>query len=781
MRHRATVTEGTLERLGRAVIRFRWAVLAAWLVIVVASGMAASGLPDLFKSQLALPGTDSQRAEEILQREFGQKGVGAFTLVARTEGPAVDLLPELRRAAGRAAQELPTGKVASVRPVSERVAAAEIVSRLDPMEADEHVAAMRAAAGTIAGAESWLTGTPAINADLEPVFAEDLKVGEFYFALPIALAVLVFVFGTLAFLIPFLFAFAAIPTTLAVVWGFAHVMEMEQTVQNLVTLIGLGIAIDYSLLMVYRYREELRRGHDREQAVANTMRSAGHAVVFSGTAVAIGLALLTLVPVPGIRGYGVAGLVIPLVSVVCALTLLPVILYFAEARLDRVRLIPRRIIDRRESEGDRNLWMRLAHTIMRRPVPFLATSLALLLAAAAPVLALQIGPGTNEQLPAHVTSVQGLRVLQSAVGDGALSPAEIVIDTGRRGGFDAPEVQAGEGALFEALGKDPEVVAVSDFGQGRQYVDPSRRYVHVQATSNHDAGVPASEQFIRRVRDQHVPAAGFPPETEVYVGGSAAFGVDFVERTYDAFPFLVLAVLLLTYVLLLRAFRSLLLPLKAIVLNVLSIAAAYGLLVAFFKWGLGEPFGLIGYDQITAWVPIFLFAMLFGLSMDYEVFLVSRMREEWDATHDNQRAVALGLAKTGRLVTAAGLIMFAAFMGFVAGSFVDLQQFGFGLAAAILIDVTIVRALLLPSAMRLFGRWNWWLPAGVARVFRVEPSPLQPAPAPAGEGWPARGAALVRQRRAAQPPVDESPSLAPLADDTTVPPEAATQRGETKR
>jgi uncharacterized membrane protein YdfJ with MMPL/SSD domain len=164
MRHRATVTEGTLERLGRAVIRFRWAVLAAWLVIVVASGMAASGLPDLFKSQLALPGTDSQRAEEVLQREFGQKGVGAFTLVARTEGPAVDLLPELRRAAGRAAQELPTGKVASVRPVSERVAAAEIVSRLDPMEADEHVAAMRAAAGTIAGAESWLTGTPAINA-----------------------------------------------------------------------------------------------------------------------------------------------------------------------------------------------------------------------------------------------------------------------------------------------------------------------------------------------------------------------------------------------------------------------------------------------------------------------------------------------------------------------------------------------------------------------------------------------------------------------------------------
>jgi putative drug exporter of the RND superfamily len=756
MRERERTQRGTLERLGRFVVRFRWAVLAAWVVIVIAAGMAASGLPDLFKSQASLPGTDAQRAEDVLQREFGQKAVGAFTLVARdADRPAVDLVPQLKRAAANAAAKLPTGKVASVRAVSDHVAAAEIVSNLDPMDADDHVPAMRAAAGSIDGAESWLTGSPAINSDLEPVYAHDLKVGEFYFALPIALAVLVFVFGTLAFLIPFLFAFAAIPTTLAVVWGFAHVMDMEQTVQNLVTLIGLGIAIDYSLLMVYRYREELRRGHDREQAIVNTMQTAGHAVLFSGTAVAIGLALLTLVPVPGIRGYGVAGLVIPLVSVACGLTLLPVILYFAEARLDRVRLVPRRILERRESDSDRNMWMRLAHTIMRRPVPFLATALALLLAAAAPVLALQIGPGTNEQLPADVNSVQGLRVLQGAVGDGALSPAEIVIDTGRRGGFDAPEAQAAEGRLFEALGKDREVVAVSDFEQGRQYIDPTHRYVHVQATSNHDAGVPASEEFVRRIRGEHVPAAGFPAGSEVYVGGTAAFGVDFVDKTYGAFPFLVLAVLLLTYVLLLRAFRSLLLPLKAITLNVLSIAAAYGLLVAAFKWGLGEPFGLIGYDQVTAWVPVFLFAMLFGLSMDYEVFLVTRMREEWDATHDNQRAVSLGLAKTGRLVTAAGLIMFAAFMGFVAGSFVDLQQFGFGLAAAILVDVTIVRALLLPSAMRLFGRWNWWLPTGVARVFRVEPSALQSAPTPAG-GWPERGAPLVRQLPT--PLGDETPS-----------------------
>jgi RND superfamily putative drug exporter len=211
---------------------------------------------------------------------------------------------------------------------------------------------------------------------------------------------------------------------------------------------------------------------------------------------------------------------------------------------------------------------------------------------------------------------------------------------------------------------------------------------------------------------------------EVFAGGGPPGGKDFLELTYSWFPWLVVAVLLATYVLLVRAFRSLLLPLKAIVLNLLSIGAAYGLMVVVFKWGAGEPFGLISYDQIEGWIPVMLFAMLFGLSMDYEVFLVSRMREEWDAGASNEDAVVAGLEKTGRLVTAAGLIMFAAFMGFVAGSIVGLQQFGFGLAAAILIDVTIVRSLLVPSSMKLFGHYNWWLPVGVARIVRVPPSPL---------------------------------------------------------
>jgi len=218
----------------------------------------------------------------------------------------------------------------------------------------------------------------------------------------------------------------------------------------------------------------------------------------------------------------------------------------------------------------------------------------------------------------------------------------------------------------------------------------------------------------------------------VLAGGGPAQGVDFLHQSYKYFPWLVLAVLVLTYVVLLRAFRSVVLPLKAVLLNLLSVATAYGLLVAVFRWGAGDAVaGLYHFEQIEGWIPIFLFAMLFGLSMDYEVFLVTRMRETWDEVHDNVRAVSYGLERTGTIITAAALIMVAAFAGFVAGSLVGLQQFGFGLAVAIFVDATIVRALLVPALMALFGRWNWWLPARVARLVRVAPSPLLPQPAPA--------------------------------------------------
>jgi uncharacterized membrane protein YdfJ with MMPL/SSD domain len=715
-----------MERLTRTMIRYRWAVVGAWAVVLVASVMAISGLADLLTNRFTLPGTDTARAETILEDHFGQKTVGSFWIVVKGEpGSAEELVPEVMDAAGRAADVLPTGQLTDAQPVSDSVVSALITSNLEPADAKGYTDNMRAAAGEIPGAELYVSGQAAIEHDLDPVFAHDLKVGELYIAIPIALLILVFVFGTLAFLIPFLFAMAAIPATLGIVWIFANFMELTTYLQNLVMLIGLGIAIDYSLLVVYRYREELQKGGSKEDALVRTMNTAGRAVVFSGTAVGIGLALMLFMPLPFMRGFGIGGFAIPIVSIIAAVTLLPVLLYFLAARLDRVRLIPKRIVRRREAEF--NMWVRLSRAIQRRPAAFSAGTATLLLLLAAPVLALDLGPGSNKGIPQDLEGVQGLNVISDAVGDGALAPTAIVVDTGRPGGAGSREVQEAVRRLESGLKADPEVAAVDfDYTGGPQYIDASRRYLHIEATGKSEYGAPPALDFVDRLRGDIIPSAGFPRSAEVYAGGGPPSGVDFLDVTYGAFPWLVLGVLVLTYILLLRAFRSLLLPLKAIILNLLSIGAAYGVLVMFFKWGAADAVGLISFDQIEGWIPVFVFAMVFGLSMDYEVFLVSRMREEWDAGRRNAEAVAFGLAKTGRIVTAAGLVMFAAFMGFVAGSIVGLQQFGFGLAVAILLDVTIVRALLVPSVMELFGRWNWWLPDNVARVFRVQPSPLAP-------------------------------------------------------
>ncbi|HYZ18827.1 MAG TPA: MMPL family transporter [Gaiellaceae bacterium] len=722
-----------MGRWAHTMIRFRWAVLGVWLVLFLAAGAASSGLSDLLTNRFTLPGSDSEDAATILKDHFGQKPEGSFSVVVKgAPGTADSLVPKTRLAAQRAARELPTGKVVDVRAVSPDVVSATIASELQPADAKGHTGDMRDAAGTIPGAQLWITGQSAVEHDLDPVFAEDLKVGELFIAIPIAMAILIFVFGTLAFLLPMLLALASIPVTLGIIWIFANFMDLSTYLQNLVMLIGLGIAIDYSLLMVYRYREEHRAGRSREEAVARTLETAGRAVIFSGTAVAIGLALMLFMPLPFMRGFGLAGLLIPLVSVLAAMTLLPVLLYLLEDRLDRVRLVPKRVIERR-ADHERGFWARLAPAIMRRPLVFAGATAAALLLFAWPVTKLDLGPGTNEGIPQNLQAVQGLNVLTDAVGEGAIAPTDIVIDTGKAGGGKDPEVKAALGRLTGQLRGDAEVADVVD-GQSPQFMDSTGRYLHVQAIGKHEYGVPDSQEFVDRLRDVIVPNAAFPAGTKVLAGGGPPGGVDFIDMTYGAFPWLVLAVLILTYLLLLRAFRSLLLPLKAIVMNLLSIGAAYGLLVLFFKYGWGEAFGLQQFDQIEAWIPVFLFAMLFGLSMDYEVFLVSRMREEWDKRGENVAAVTTGLQRTGRLVTAAGLIMFAAFMGFVAGSIVGLQQFGFGLAAAIIIDVTIIRALLVPSIMKLFGRWNWWLPERVARIVRVEPSPLAPkveAPAPA--------------------------------------------------
>src|SRR4051794_19462737 len=713
----------------RVVLRFRWPILAVWLVILLAGGLATAKLSPLLSNTFTVPGTDSERARTILQDHFGDRSDGEFLVIYKVRNGTAGARLKLERSIRQAARAVPSGQATALRDAKDGVVYGSILTTLNLAKAKGYTDDIRSALRAPPGVAAYVSGQPAIQSDLDPIFSRDLARGE-SIALPIALAVLLAVFGlSLAATIPFLFAAATITGTLGIVFIVAHHMTMATYVTNLVQLIGLGIAVDYSLLIVYRFREELAHGGTKDDAILRTMATAGRAVVFSGATVAIGLALLLFMPLPFIRSMGVGGFLIPLVSIVAAVTLQPALLSVYGRR--GTRRVP--VANWLRGKGvplphvagpdvEHGFWARLARAIMQRPVAFFAIGACALLLAAVPALALQLTPGSAQGIPQYPSSVRGLNVLRASVGPGALSPTQIVVD-----GAHDPGVRAALQRLRSEVAADPEVAFVQT-GTGPRFVDPSGRCEQMIVAGKHEYGDEPAQSFVHRLRDHLIPNAGFPPSVRVYAGGGPPQGVDFLTQSYATFPWLVLAVLVLTYLLLMRAFRSLILPLKAVVLNLLSVAASYGMLVVFFKWGLGGTVaGLYQFPQIEGWIPIFLFAMLFGLSMDYEVFLVSRMRETWDEEHDNVRAVSYGLERTGMIITAAAIIMVAAFSGFVAGRIVGLQQFGLGLAVAILADATIVRALLVPALMAWFGRWNWWLPAPLARIVRVKPSPLTEA------------------------------------------------------
>ena len=729
-----------MERWSRFCIRHRWALAAAWIGVVAVGGLAATRLSALQSNTFTVPGTDSERARAILERHFGDRPDGSFTVVFDVrDSRDGSTRARLQRIIDRAAHVVPTGKSTPLVAGGDRVLFGDVVSTLNLAAAKGYTDELQAAIGQPRGARAYVTGAAAIQHDLDPIFAEDLRRGE-SIAIPIALAVLLAVFGvSAAVTIPFAFAAATVAGTLGIVYGVAHLMTMPTYVTNLVFLIGLGIAIDYSLLVVYRFREELARGGSVDDAVVRTMQTAGRAVVFSGATVAIGLALLLFMPLPFMRSMGVGGFLIPVVSLAAALTLQPALLSLYGRRGARRVAVARTLWRgrRRDRDVHDGLWARLARSIMGRPLVYLVVGGALLVGAAAPVVSLDLTPGSIEGIPRYPQAVRGFDVLSRAVGPGATSPTVIVVDAGGPGRVRRAPVQAAVARLARRIAADPEVARVFYAPRGR-FVDPSGRFAQVLVAGRHEYGEEESQRFVRRLRGRLIPSTPFPRGVNVLAGGAPAQGVDFLDRAYAAFPWLVAAVLVLTYLLLMRAFRSLLLPLKAVVLNLLSVAASYGMLVVVFEWGVGKDLlGLYQFDQVEGWIPIFLFAMLFGLSMDYEVFLVTRMREAWDERPDNVRAVSEGLERTGRIVTAAAIVMVAAFSGFVAGRVIGFQQFGMGLAVAVFVDATIVRAVLVPALMAVMGRYNWWLPPRVARLVRTRPSPLV-RPAAAGRtGSPA--------------------------------------------
>src|SRR5436190_1750940 len=480
-----------MERWTRFVLRFRWPILAGWFVVLLAGGFAFLRLSSLLSNEFSVPGTDSERARTILERHFGDRTGGEFTIVFRVS-ESVDRAGyvRLQRDLDRAARVVPDSTSRRLAPAARRILYGDIVSTLKLAKAKAYTDDLYRALPHGGGVDSYVTGQAAIQHDLDPIFSKDLRKGEMI-ALPIAVLVLLAVFGlSVAVTMPFIFAACTVMATLGGVYLYAYFLTTATYVTNLVFLIGLGIAIDYSLLVVYRFREELRRPGEVEDAIVRTMQTAGRAVVFSGATVAIGLALLLFVPLPFVRSIGVGGFLIPLASIAAALTLQPVLLsLYGRRGVARIPVLPRRW----RAEGDTGFWHRLAGAIMRRPLAFLCAGTAVLLAAGVPVFALHLTPGSAEGIPQFPQSVQGFDLLKHSIGPGAISPTQVVVDSGRAGGVRAPEVQAAIARLGASVRADRETGRVR-FSERPPYVDPSGRYEELVVAGRHEYGDGAAQR-----------------------------------------------------------------------------------------------------------------------------------------------------------------------------------------------------------------------------------------------------------------------------------------------
>lgn len=708
-----------LERWSQWIARQRRNVIVLWIALTFAGIFAGSHLNQYLTTSIAVPGSESAKADHILATAFQENIEGTFTVVLNFKNASDEEIASFKSKIARASQVIPTSKVTQQRAIG-GLLFANIGSRMGLYEAATYTDDFRAALLAEGLKQALVTGPPAIDADVSPVLSSDLQRGQII-ALLMALLLLILMLGTCrAVLIPFLFALATISTSLGVIFLLAQKMVMVLYIPNIVELIGLGLAIDYSLLVVHRFRKE-SQGRQEGDALATTMRTAGKTVIVSGICVAIALATLLLVPIPFVRSLGAAGIVVPLVSVIAALTLQPALLsYFGKGGVT-----PRGFVGamarRDPMEG---FIARMARMSVRRPLRVLTVSLVLLFAISGSILSLHVTPSSITALPQNLESSRALDTFTHKAGAGIITPHEIVIDLGSPALASTFPVESARMNLVEVLSRDKEVFVTAS-GVKEPFVDPTGRYLRVFLVSHHDIGAPQTVDLVKRLRTGYLHATHFPPATRFYVSGGPAQGFDLISALKSSAPKIVTLMLAITYFLLLRALRSLLLPLKAIAMDLLSITSACGILVLLFKSGIGSTLlGTYHLPQIEAWVLLFLFALLFGLSMDYELFIVSRMREVKDRGVSNSEAIVEGMAETGGVVSGAALILVAAATGLILGDFAGLQEVGVGLAFGLLIDATIIRGLLLPATMVLLGRWNWWLPASLARVLKVKASPL---------------------------------------------------------
>lgn len=694
-----------------------------WILVAITGSYAQANLGKYLTTSLDVPGSQSAGANAILTERFGENTEGTFTIVYKYKTSTLAQIEGYKSSIITAASVIPNS-VVTIQKAIGGILLSSITTPMSLLEAAQYTDALRVAISdqNLLGAQ--VTGPPAINHDVSPVLASDLNRGKVV-AISLALFLLILILGlSLSVLIPFIFAMASISLALSFIFLLAQKTLMVLYIPNIIELIGLGIAIDYSLLILYRYRRELRENPHSgiDEALTTTMATAGRTVIISGSIVSIALAILLFVPVPFIRSLGAAGLIMPLASMVAAITLLPAMLSLLGHSAVSTRGFRGIFARATDMSG---VWAKTARFVIARPKSVFTGALIILAILASSVFWLSTTPSSLTAIPSDLESAHALSMVVNRAGPGVITPHEVVIDLGIENLAQSSSVNLARIKLTNRLLKNPEIFIVAT-DKMPPFVEATGRYLRFFIIGRHVLGAPESNQLVETLRTINLTDSGFSKNSVLYLGGPPAQGVDLIHAILTSLPWIILLALLMTYVLLMRAFRSIILPLKAIVLDLISVTVAFASLVAVFHFGLASSL-LRTYrlDQIEAWVLIFLFVVLFGLSMDYEIFLVARMREARDRGASNNEAIIEGLASTGAVVSAAAIIFVAAVSGLVTGHFAGLQQLGVGLGVGVLIDATIIRGLLLPSAMVLLGRWNWWLPSPVARLLKTKASPLE--------------------------------------------------------
>ena len=719
-----------LDRLTDVVIHHRRWVVGIWLALTLFGMFAAGQVADRWLQTFSIPGNEAYEANQRASAALGSGEFQPFVAVIRAnDGRDVTTISGVQESIAKATAALPGARATSYfntksdlyLSADRRLTYALIYAPGKPGFGVVPDKPVREALQASAPADVTvnLTGTLPLYADASggntagPSVLVEAMIGGLG-----ALIILLFTFGTLpAVVLPLMVAVASIFQTFTLVWLLTYLTDVSIIVQFLIALVGLGVAIDYSLLMIFRFREEIRHGADNESAIRETMRHAGHSVIVSGTTVAVGLLSMIIIPLPFIRSIGIGGMLIPAVSVVAAITLLPAMLFTLGPRINRLRVMPRVIVEGSD-DMDAGFWNRWAGIVLRHPAIVAITGTVIV--GVLVFFGVQMNPSDaqSKDLPGAGDAHSGYTALIDAgITEGVTKPFFVVVEGPAARGDLTPLVTS----IAETDGITGAAVPASAI---------KGDLALIEAIPTVDGSANAIRPIIKRLHDETLPALeSTVPGSTLTLGGFPTEERGFISTTYGTFPWVLSFVVILTFILLMRAFRSLVLPIKAVILNLVSLAAAFGIIVIIFQNGHGSErfWGVPATDSIISWIPLMIFAFLFGLSMDYEVFMLTRMREGYDETGSTSQAIALGLSRTGKLVTSAALVLMFAFFVLSTGPGTDIKQFGIGLAAGIIFDATIIRALLAPALMRLMGRWNWWLPAGLAKVLHVKPSPLPAA------------------------------------------------------